>query len=188
LKKSFIILLIGILAVTSVRATHNRAGEITLVQINDLTYEILIQTFTYSRSAADRDELDVQWGDGTTSVADRFYKVQLPNLYFHNKYKITHTFPGPGTYTIVVQDPNRNYGVLNIPNSVNVIFSIKTTIAINPDKVGIVMSLNFKPRRGHNFLSADQVAVAGFIMKQVQPVRIGKDLGIKECVEVARII
>ncbi len=33
----------------------------------------------------------------------------------------------------MVQDPNRNYGVVNIPNSVNVIFSIKTTITINPD-------------------------------------------------------
>jgi hypothetical protein len=34
-------------------------------------------------------------------------------------------------YEIVVQDPNRNKGVKNIPNSVNVVFSIKTTILIN---------------------------------------------------------
>jgi gliding motility-associated-like protein len=121
-----------LLAVLSVRGTHNRAGEITLIQIDDFTYRILIQTFTYSRSAADRDALEVQWGDGSTSVAGRFYKVSLPNFYFHNKYTAVHTYPGPGTYTVVVQDPNRNFGVLNIPNSVNVIFSVKTTIAINP--------------------------------------------------------
>lgn len=113
-------------------ATHNRAGEITLTQVDDFTYEILIQTFTYSRSAADRSELDVQWGDGSITVAPRISKVSLPNFYFWNKYTAVHTFPGPGTYTIVVQDPNRNFGVLNIPNSVNVIFSVKTTIAINP--------------------------------------------------------
>ena len=113
-------------------ATHNRAGEITLLQVDDFTYEILIHTFTYSRSAADRNELDVQWGDGATTQAPRVSKVTLPNFYFWNQYKTTHTFPGPGTYTIVVQDPNRNFGVLNIPNSVNVIFSIKTIIAINP--------------------------------------------------------
>ena len=132
MKRSLIICLVSILLTSAATATHNRAGEITLVQIDDFTYEILIQTFTYSKSAADRDELDVQWGDGTSSIAKRFYQVTLPNYYFWNKYKTVHTFPGPGTYTIVVQDPNRNFGVINIPNSVNVIFSIKTTIAINP--------------------------------------------------------
>jgi len=113
-------------------ATHNRAGEITLTQISDYTYEILIATFTYTLSAADRSELDVQWGDNTVSVAPRISKTILPNNYYHNKYRTLHTFPGAGTYTIVVQDPNRNFGVQNIPNSVNVIFSIKTTITINP--------------------------------------------------------
>ena len=115
-----------------VLATHNRAGEITLTQISDYTYEITIATFTYTLSAADRSELDVQWGDNSVSTAPRYYKVTLPNFYYHNKYRALHTFPGPGTYTIVVQDPNRNLGVQNIPNSVNVIFSIKTTISINP--------------------------------------------------------
>jgi gliding motility-associated-like protein len=132
LKRGIIIWILALLASSPAFATHNRAGEITLTQIDDLTYEILIQTFTYSRSAADRPELDVQWGDGSITKAPRISKVSLPNFYFWNRYKTVHTFPGPGTYTIVVQDPNRNFGVLNIPNSVNVIFSIKTTIAINP--------------------------------------------------------
>ncbi|MFC2098376.1 gliding motility-associated C-terminal domain-containing protein [Bacteroidota bacterium] len=133
MRKFLIICFFGLLLAPTASATHNRAGEITLVQIDDFTYEILIQTFTYSKSEADRNELDVKWGDGTTSSAGRFSKLSLPNFYFWNRYTAVHTFPGPGTYTIVVQDPNRNYGVLNIPNSVNVIFSIKTTIAINPD-------------------------------------------------------
>ena len=132
MKRSVSIWIVLMLTISVANATHNRAGEITLTQIDDFTYEILIQTFTYSRSAADRDNLEVLWGDGTTSIAQRFSKISLPNFYFHNKYKTTHSFPGPGTYTIVVQDPNRNFGVLNIPNSVNVIFSVKTTIAINP--------------------------------------------------------
>ena len=45
----------------------------------------------------------------------------------------THTFPGPGIYQIVMQDPNRNFGINNIPNSVNVIFSIKSTLIISPE-------------------------------------------------------
>ncbi len=117
----------------SVLATHNRAGEITYTQISELTYEITITTFTYTESAADRDQLEVDWGDNTNSVAPRISKVRLPDYYYHNKYKATHTFPGPGSYEIVVQDPNRNLGVVNIPNSVNVIFSIKTTLIINPN-------------------------------------------------------
>ena len=114
-------------------ATHNRAGEITLRQISELTYEIKITTFTYTLSAADRNQLEVQWGDGTTSWAPRDTLQYLPNNYKRNVYFARHTYPGPGTYEVIVQDPNRNFGVLNIPNSVNVIFSINTIITINPD-------------------------------------------------------
>ncbi len=113
-------------------ATHNRAGEITLKQISELTYEITITTYTYTLSAADRNQLDVNWGDNSTSVAPRVDLMQLPNFYRKNIYKAQHTYPGPGTYQIVVQDPNRNFGVKNIPNSVNVYFSVKTIITINP--------------------------------------------------------
>ncbi|HCC69682.1 MAG TPA: hypothetical protein DEQ09_00800 [Bacteroidales bacterium] len=113
-------------------STHNRAGEITYVQISDLTYEVTITTFTYVLSQADRDFLDVNWGDGTISTAQRIFKGQLPNYYQKNIYKIQHTYPGPGIYKIVVQDPNRNYGINNIPNSVNVVFSISTILMVNP--------------------------------------------------------
>ncbi len=113
-------------------ATHNRAGEITYVQISDLTYEFTITTFTYTLSLADRQQLDVNWGDNSISTAQRIEKVTLPNFYRRNVYKINHTFPGPGVYRVVVQDPNRNLGVKNIPNSVNVVFSIATIVSVNP--------------------------------------------------------
>ncbi|TFG44151.1 MAG: hypothetical protein E4H43_00790, partial [Bacteroidia bacterium] len=113
-------------------ATHNRAGEITYVQLSDLSFEITITTYTYTLSYADRPQLDVQWGDNSTSTADRQSILYLPNYYKRNIYKIVHTYPGPGVYRIVVQDPNRNADILNIPNSVNVIFSISTILNINP--------------------------------------------------------
>jgi len=130
--KRFFALLFLALDFFVLSATHNRAGEITYVQISDLTYEITITTFTYTLSLADRDNLDVDWGDNTVSTAPRIDKVTLPNYYRRNVYKIKHTYPGPGVYRIVVQDPNRNYGVKNIPNSVNVVFSISTTLIVNP--------------------------------------------------------
>lgn len=117
---------------TGLYATHNRAGEITYVQLSDLTYEITLTTFTYTLSLADRPSLEIEWGDNTTSTAPRISMLTLPNFYRRNIYKIVHTYPGPGVYKIVMQDPNRNAGVKNIPNSVNVVFSISTTLIVNP--------------------------------------------------------
>lgn len=132
MKRLLFPILLLLYVVSPLLATHNRAGEITLTQIDDLTYEITITTFTYTLSQADRNRLEVQWGDNTFSYADRISITRLPNFYQKNIYVTQHTFPGPGVYEIVVQDPNRNEGVKNIPNSVNVVFSIKTTILINP--------------------------------------------------------
>jgi len=115
-------------------ATHNRAGEITFKQLSDLSYEFTITTYTYTLSFADRSQLEVNWGDNSTSIAPRVNGngFILPNYYKKNIYIINHTFPGPGVYKIVVQDPNRNFGVKNIPNSVNVMFSISTMLTVNP--------------------------------------------------------
>lgn len=130
--KRFLILTLFSFWFLNLSATHNRAGEITYVQLSALTYKITITTFTYTLSYADRPQLTVEWGDNTTSVAGRDSIFSLPNYYQKNVYTTTHTFPGPGVYKIVVQDPNRNFGVKNIPNSVNVVFSIRTILIVNP--------------------------------------------------------
>jgi gliding motility-associated-like protein len=131
IKKFFLLVLVSSYF-GNINATHNRAGEITYVQLSDLSYEITITTFTYTKSFADRQFLDVEWGDNTISTAERISILMLPNYYKRNIYKIKHTYPGPGVYRIIVQDPNRNLGVKNIPNSVNVIFSISTILTVNP--------------------------------------------------------
>ena len=150
LKYLFLLILFPGTNYISLHATHNRAGEITLRQIDGLTYEITITTFTYTLSGADRPELNINWfrikinPNGSREkvwetdkiIAPRIQITNLPNDYRQNVYKKVYTFPGPDTYTIVVQDPNRNLGVKNIPNSVNVIFSIKTTIKIN-NQIGL---------------------------------------------------
>ena len=121
--------------------THNRAGEITYEHVSGYKYKITITTFTYRPSPADREYLDVSWGDGETSIAERYEILLLPDDYNRNLYEATHTFPGPGNYEIVVEDPNRNFGVGNIPNSVNVIFAIKTVL-----KVGASFENNNSPQ------------------------------------------
>jgi gliding motility-associated-like protein len=113
-------------------ATHNRAGEITYTHLSGLTYEFTLITYTYHPSPADRPQLTLDWGDGTSSVVDRTQKIFLPNNIDLNIYKGTHAFNGQGTFTISMMDPNRNGGVVNIPNSINVPFYIETKLTINP--------------------------------------------------------
>jgi len=113
-------------------ATHNRAGEITYKHISGLTYEFTMVTYTYHPSPADRPTLTLRWGDGSSTVVNRIQKVFLPNNIDMNLYKGTHTYSGQGTFVVSMEDPNRNGGVVNIPNSINVPFYIETVLVINP--------------------------------------------------------
>jgi hypothetical protein len=131
MKKTISILSFLVLVNIFALGTHNRAGEITYKYISGYTFEFTITTYTYKYSAANRLELPVEWGDGTSSIAPLARRVDLTGTdYFFNTYKISHTYPGSGVYEILMEDPNRNLGVKNIPNSVNTIFSIKTTMLV----------------------------------------------------------
>ena len=132
MRKLFILLILLLLWIYKAEATHNRAGQIVYKHISGYTYEIEIWTYTYSKSQADRDTLTISWGDGTYANLPRVLKELLPGFYYENKYVGRHTYPGPGTFELVVEDPNRNEGVLNIPNSVNTLFALTTTLQINP--------------------------------------------------------
>ena len=113
-------------------ATHERAGEITYKHLSGLTYEVTIVTYTYSPSPADRPELEILWGDGTSSVLPRNNYTDLTAVVRKNIYIGQHTYAGAATYTISMEDPNRNYGIVNIPNSVNIPFYVETQLVINP--------------------------------------------------------
>ncbi|MBO4645816.1 MAG: gliding motility-associated C-terminal domain-containing protein [Bacteroidales bacterium] len=113
-------------------ATHQRAGEITYEHVSGLTYRFTILTYTYTPSAADRPELEILWGDGTSSVVPRNSKVNMANDISRNIYIAEHTFPTTGTYAVSLEDPNRNDGIINIPNSVNIPFYLETVLIINP--------------------------------------------------------
>lgn len=131
LMKKFLLLIFSF-SVFTLWATHQRAGEITYRHISGLTYEFTLVTYTFTPSPADRPELDLIWGDGTESTVARIQKIDYPNDISKNTYVATHTFPAPGTYTVSMEDPNRNYGVINIPNSVNIPFYLETIITIHP--------------------------------------------------------
>ncbi len=132
MKRLLLFIFNAILIINVAYATHNRAGQIVYRHISGYTYEVTIWTYTYSLSQADRDSLEIHWGDGTTKWLKRNKKTYLPDYYIENRYQGIHTYPGPGTFKIYMEDPNRNQGVLNIPNSVNTVFALTTTLQINP--------------------------------------------------------
>lgn len=127
-----------------VMATHNRAGEITYEQIGDLTIRATITTYTKASStAADRDSLIMNWGDGSMSTLVRVNGngsgVVLPGDLKYNVYVGEHTYPGRSTYTMSMLDPNRIGNILNINNgnSITVTFYIQTTVTFfNPQFQG----------------------------------------------------
>ncbi len=136
-KISTVIILLGIMPQMG-WSTHNRAGEITYEQIDEQTIRATITTYTKTSSAsADRDSVEVVWGDGSSQFVLRANGTGdlLPNDIKVNFYIAEHTYPGRGTYTISMTDPNRVASILNVnfPNSVNVPFYIETTFTLlNP--------------------------------------------------------
>ncbi|MDP4952250.1 MAG: hypothetical protein NWQ53_01290, partial [Flavobacteriales bacterium] len=129
--------LLGFLALNEASATHNRAGEITYEHVSGFTYEITITTYTKTSVIADRPWLEINWGDIPVGAQLDSLPRQLPIQFLQNDvqintYKGVHTYGGPGIYSISVLDPNRNENVLNIPGSVQVPFTIESTLIINP--------------------------------------------------------
>ncbi|HNW72566.1 MAG TPA: gliding motility-associated C-terminal domain-containing protein [Bacteroidales bacterium] len=118
----------------SASATHQRAAEIVYRHISELTYEIKLISYTFTPSPANayREYLTIDWGDGQTSEIHRDTVKYLPNDITYNVYIGRHSFPGPSTYIISCEDPNRNGGILNIPNSVNTPLFIYSELTISP--------------------------------------------------------
>jgi gliding motility-associated-like protein len=116
-------------------ATHNRAGEITVQFLGGLSVRATVTTYTVPDSPADRPFLVVSWGDGSLDTVPRVNGggdgvIILPGVK-KNIYVFEHTYASPSTYNISMEDPNRNGGIINIPNSVNVPFYIETQIIIS---------------------------------------------------------
>ena len=134
--KRKLLLILGLLfcfAFTA-KATHQRAAEITYTWLGGNAYEFTLTCYTYTPSPAglQRDSLLVQWGDGSEEFIPRVVLQNLGEDYTLNVYKQIHNYSTSGTYTISMEDANRNFGVVNVPNSVMVPMHIETELVINP--------------------------------------------------------
>jgi gliding motility-associated-like protein len=131
----FLFLLAGI---SQAWATHIRAGEIIAerVSVQNLTYKITVVGYTDTRSSVIFGPGKIDFGDGREvelqTESDFSVVEDLGNQIEKNTFVITHTFQGPGTYTIRFQEFNRNDKTLNMDNSVNTPFYVETQITIDP--------------------------------------------------------
>ena len=117
----------------SAKATHQRAAEITYTWRGGNAYEFTLTTYNVPNAAwLQRDSLLINWGDGSEEYVPRTTWQDLGDECVLNTYKAIHNYASTGTYTISMEDANRNYGVINVPNSVMVPMHIETELVINP--------------------------------------------------------
>lgn len=123
----------------SLKATHNRAGEITFRHISGLTYEATFVVYSDPASqASTRQTVEICWGDegicnqNTLTELNTRTVQRLNNKVQKNTWKARHTYNGAGTFKITLTDPARNAGVANIANSVSVPLYLETTLRISP--------------------------------------------------------
>ncbi len=117
----------------SAKATHQRAAEITYTWLGGNAYEFTLTTYNVPNAAwQQRDSLRINWGDGSEEYVPRTEWHNMGNDCVLNTYKSIHNYSSSGTYTISMEDANRNFGVINVPNSVMVPMHIDTEVVINP--------------------------------------------------------
>ncbi|MBK9761715.1 MAG: gliding motility-associated C-terminal domain-containing protein [Flavobacteriales bacterium] len=125
------------LVVQGANATHNQAGEILVCYVGGYGYEVTIVTHTNPDSPADRPFFILQWGDGFTDTIPRLSDdvITVAGIEVQkNIYVSGHTYPGPGTYILQYEDPNRVANVINVDNgnSVDVPMCVQSMITVLP--------------------------------------------------------
>jgi gliding motility-associated-like protein len=121
-------------------ATHNQAGEILVCSLGGSLYQVTIVTHTNPDSPADRPDFILQWGDGFIDTIPRTSNVVMNVAGIsvrRNEYVAEHNYPGPGSYLLQYEDPNRVANVVNIDSgaSVDVPMCVQTRITVIPGQV-----------------------------------------------------
>ena len=139
------ILVLSFFTFHSLFATHNRAGEIIYRQIDELTIQASIITYTLPSSvSADRDTVQINWGDGSSQWILRVNGLDvdsngipdgelLDNGYKKNVYIAEHKYGQSGSFKLSMKDPNREHEILNInfPNPDAIAFFIETLVVLD---------------------------------------------------------
>ncbi|MCX8080269.1 MAG: gliding motility-associated C-terminal domain-containing protein [Bacteroidia bacterium] len=160
-KRILTIVIVFLFLILKIKPTHNKAGEIIYKRIQPTAtlvngvyvpifkFEFIIRTYTEINSPggnADRCKLTLHLGNGDSLVLPRTngpagptsgdcagtFSGQVINpTTKYNEYKGVYQYANPGIYKVYVYDPNRNEGVVNIPNSVDQPFYLESLLVID---------------------------------------------------------
>jgi hypothetical protein len=131
---TFILLNISV----DVKATHLIGGEISASVTNCQTYTYEIEINLYEHTGSDVEfgpgELYVGHGEpimlGYLDLEEATYQVD-GQLFRKSSLSVSHTFPGPGEYTLYLKESNRNADIANMRNSVSTPFYTETLLNID---------------------------------------------------------
>ncbi|WP_224999335.1 T9SS type A sorting domain-containing protein [Cesiribacter sp. SM1] len=119
-------------------ATHIIGGEITARRLDaqSLTFEITVRGYTDASSGVGFSSNGVlDFGDGTVmdliNNGNNVIPTRISEGVWVHEFKITHTYPTGGTYTISFRELYRNSSILNIENSSDTPFYAETAIKID---------------------------------------------------------
>ena len=126
--KKFLIIIFSLLCIQRVLAGCIRAGEITYSWVSGYTFEIILKLYTDPPCNIPFPVV-TSLGD-TLSLTNSTYIFD--SSFICKTYTGLKNFVAPGTYIISIELPNRPYGIINIPGSINIPFFIDSKITINP--------------------------------------------------------
>jgi hypothetical protein len=146
--RKLILCFLLILSVQIAGATHLRGGYISIRHISGLTYTINVEIWTDSGSSVEPEPGNLYINgrklvnDVEVSTESSGFIPAGPEIAF-TSFGVIHTFSAPGTYELTYYEYNRDAGILNVPNSVDVPFVITTKMTIDP-----IYGNNSTPRPG----------------------------------------
>jgi len=142
MKSYFLLALVLVALVSKSRASHLRAGEITIQALDCIgnKYKITLHIYTRAASAVKFSVGGVgslDFGDGS-KIHHPPENANPPIIAYTQDgnvgeviYEVVHSFPGPGVYTISYFEPDRNAGIDNINSSDLTPFYIQSQIVID---------------------------------------------------------
>lgn len=133
MKKSAILLFILIYSFTLIFADPTSI-YIRASQVNCQGFEYNIEVIYVTGSTSVSFGFDLSYGDGTNGHIEYndFEEVALNSIQRKGTYLKTHSYPGPGVYTISIRHFNRLPDINNMSHSVNTPLYVETTLILDP--------------------------------------------------------
>jgi hypothetical protein len=135
--KTFTLLCLMLVSIQVAQATHLLGGYIQAKPIagSAQTYQITVALYLDEVrgqvASSQTTSLSICFGDGITGIANRQSQILvLSKTVSLNVYQTTHTYNGPGTYSLTTSIPSRSL-VQNITDAPNQVFTLGTTISTN---------------------------------------------------------